>query len=187
MNGLLDSIGRDLLYAVRALRRNRTVTAVVLLTLALSIGANTAVFSVVDGVLLKPLPYPHAEELVALRQTAPGTAGSGGNGELSFSPSMYLTYAENNRVFQSLGVWITTSGTVTELGEPEQVRATGISGGVLETFDVPPAAGRWLAAADQTGPTRPPPSVFKGYSTVMLSHGYWQRRFGGDPSVVGRT
>jgi len=187
MNGFLDSIGRDLLYAVRALRRNRTVTAVVVLTLALSIGANTAVFSVVDGVLLKPLPYPHAEELVALRQTAPGAAGSGGNGALDLSPSMYFTYAENNRVFQSLGVWITTSGTVTEIGDPEQVSATGVSGGVLETFAVPPAAGRWLGPAEQDGPTRPPPSVFKAYSTVMLSYSYWQRRFGGDPSVVGRT
>jgi predicted permease len=187
MNGFLDSVGRDFLYAFRALRRNRTVTAVVLLTLALSIGANTAVFSVVDGVLLKPLPYPRAEELVSLRQTALGTAGSGANAALSLSPSMYFTYAESNRVFQSLGVWITTSGTVTELGEPEQVSATGISGGVLETFDVPPAAGRWLGPAEQDGPERPLPGVFRAYSTVMLSYGYWQRRFGGDPSVVGRT
>jgi predicted permease len=185
--GFLDSFGCDLLYAFRAMRRNRAVTVVVLLTLALSIGANTAVFSVLDGVLLKPLSYPRAEELVALRQIAPDAAESGSSGALDLSPSMYLTYAENNRVFQSLGVWITTSGTVTELGEPEQVSATGISGGVLETFAVPPAAGRWLAAADQDGPTRPPPSVFKAYSTVMLSYSYWQRRFGGDPSVVGRV
>ncbi|HEX7236556.1 MAG TPA: ABC transporter permease [Gammaproteobacteria bacterium] len=187
VTAFVDSVRRDLLYAVRALRRNRTVTTVVVLTLALAIGANTAVFSVLDGVLLKPLPYPRAEELVALRQTAPGAAASGSADALSLSPSMYLTYAENNRVFQSLGVWITASGTVTELGEPEQVSATGISGGVLETFNVPPAAGRWLTAADQTGPTRPPPSVYKAYSTVMLSYGYWQRRFGGDPAVVGRT
>jgi predicted permease len=189
MNGIgfLDSIGRDLNYALRAIRRNRTVTAVVVLTLALAIGANTAVFSVLDGVLLKPLPYPRAEELVALRQVAPGAAASGSADALSLSPSLYLTYAENNRVFQSLGVWIATSSTVTELGDPEQVRAIGFSNGVLESFDVPPAAGRWLAAADQDGPTRPPPSVFKAYSTVMLSYSYWQRRFGGDPSVVGRV
>ena len=182
--GSWDSVGHDVVYALRGMRRNRTVTLVIVLTLALSIGANTAVFGVLDGVLLKPLSYPRAEELVALRQIAPG---AGSADALSLSPSMYLTYAENNRVFQSLGVWITTSGTVTELGEPEQVSATGISGGVLETFAVPPAAGRWLGAADHTGPTRPPPSVFKAYSTVMLSYGYWQRRFGGDPSVVGRT
>src|SRR5689334_21855054 len=102
---LLESLGRDVQYAVRALRRNRTVTAVVLLTLAFSIGANTAVFSVVDGVLLKPLSYPRAEQLVALHQTAPGAAGSGGSGVLELSPSLFMTFAENNRVFQSLALW----------------------------------------------------------------------------------
>src|SRR6185295_2362679 len=117
--GLLDSLSRDVQYAVRALRRNPTVTAVVVLTLAVSIGANTAVFSVVDGILMKPLSYPQAEQLVALRLTAPGTAGSGGTDALNLSPSMYMTFAENNRVFQSLGVWITTQGQVTEIGEPE--------------------------------------------------------------------
>ena len=185
--GLLDSLRRDLQYAVRALSRNRTVTAVVVLTLAFSIGANTAVFSVVDGVLLKPLSYPQAEQLVALRQTAPGASGSGGNGELNLSPSMYMTFAEHNRVFQSLGVWIATQGQLTEVGEPEQVRVIGVSNGVLETFGVAPAAGRWLGPAEQEGPERPLPSVFRAYSTVMLSHRYWQRRFGGDPAVVGRT
>src|SRR6185369_333062 len=179
--GLLDSLSRDVLYAVRALRRNRTVTAVVLLTLALSIGANTAVFSVVDGVLLKPLSYPRAEELVALHQTAPGAAGSGGNGALNLSPSMYMTFAENNRVFQSLGVWTATQGQLTEVGEPEQVRVIGVSSGVLETFGVPPAVGRWLGPAEQDGPERPLPSVYRAYSTVMLSHRLWQWRFGGDP------
>ena len=148
--GFVDSLQRDALYAVRAMGRNLTFTAVVVLTLAVGIGANAAVFSVLNGVLLEPLPYPHSEELVALRHVAPGAAGSGSSGALSLSPSMYLTYAENNRVFQSLGAWIATSGTVTELGDPEQVRAIGISSGVLGTFDVPPAAGRWLAAADQT-------------------------------------
>src|SRR5262249_54223728 len=103
------------------------------------------------------------------------------------SPSMYLTYAEQNRVFQSLGVWVITTSTVTEVGEPEQVRVIGISDGVLQSFNVPPAAGRWLLAGDQAGATRPPPSVFKAYTTVMLSYGYWQRRFGGDRSVIGRT
>ena len=187
MTGFFDSLGRDLLYAVRAVRRNGTVTTVVVLTLALAIGANTAVFSVLDGVVLKPLSYPRAAELVALRQIATSAAGSGGSGALNLSPSMYMTYAANNRVFQSLGVWVATSGTVTEIGEPEQVRVIGISNGVLETFDVPPALGRWLGPAEQDGPERPPPSVYRAYSTVMLSHRYWQQRFGGDPAVVGRT
>jgi predicted permease len=100
---------------------------------------------------------------------------------------MYRTFADHNRVFQSLGVWIATRGTVTEVGEPEDVRAIGISDGVLQTFNVPPAAGRWLLAEDQVGATRPPPSGFMAYTTVMLSYPYWQRRFGGDRSLIGRT
>ena len=183
----LDSISRDLRYAGRAMRRSPTVTVVVVLTLAVGIGANTAVFSVLDSVLLKPLSYPRAEELVALRQIAPGVAGSSSSAGLSLSPSMYLTYAEQNQVFQSMGVWVATISTVTDVGEPEQVRVIGISDGLLQAFNVPPAAGRWLLAGDQTGATRPPPSVFKAYTTVMLSYGYWQRRFGGDRSVIGRT
>src|SRR5262245_9782197 len=118
---ILDSLSRDLRYAGRAMRRNPTVTVVVVLTLAVGIGANTAVFSVLNGVLLKPLSYPRSEELVALRQVAPGVAGSSSADGLSLSPSMYLTYAEQNRTFQSLGVWTTTISTVTGLAEPEQV------------------------------------------------------------------
>jgi predicted permease len=182
---IADTIRQDVRYAVRAMRRNPSFTVVVVLTLALGIGANTAVFSVLDGVLLKPLPYPRPDQLMALRQVAPGAAGLADG--LGLSPSMYLTYAEQNRVFQSLGVWVATRSTVTEVGDPEDVRVIGISDGLLQAFGVPPAAGRWLSAEDQTGATRPPPSVFKAYTTVMLSYGYWQRRFGGDRSVVGRT
>jgi predicted permease len=184
----LASLGRDVRYSLRVMRHNPTFTVVVVLTLALGIGANTAVFSVVNSVLLRPLPYPRAEELVALRQIAPGAEGLASSADaLSLSPSMYLTYAEQNRVFQSLGVWVVTTSTVTDVAEPEQVRVIGVSDGVLQAFNVPPAAGRWLSAADQDGAKRPPPSVFKASTTLMLSYGYWQRRFGGDRSVVGRT
>ena len=183
----LQSAAQDLRFAARLLIRNPTFTVVAVLTLAVGIGANTAVFSVVNSVLLEPLSYPRAEELVSLRQIAPGAAGLASSSDgLSLSPSMYFTYAEQNRTFESLGVWVVTSGTVTGVGEPEQVRATGISDGLLQAFSVPPAAGRWLLASDQTGATRPLPSVYKAYTKVMLSYGYWQRRFGGDPSVVGR-
>ncbi|HTC89607.1 MAG TPA: ABC transporter permease, partial [Bryobacteraceae bacterium] len=97
---------------------------------------------------------------------------------LRLSPSMYFTYAEHNRTFQSLGVWVTGTANVTGLADPEQVRTVAVSDGVLEALDVPPAVGRWLSAADQIPRSR---------ETVMLSYGYWQRRFGGDRSVVGRT
>jgi predicted permease len=185
---VLEPLWQDARFALRAMRRNPTFTVVVVLTLALGIGANTAVFTVINSILLKPLPYPQAEELVALRQIAPGAAGSAGSSAgLNLSPSMYLTYAENNRTFESLGVWVTTISTITGVGDPEQVRVIGISDGLLQTFNVPPAAGRWLLAADQVGATRPPPSVYQVWTRVMLTYGYWQRRFGGDPSVIGRT
>ena len=181
----VDTLRHDVRYAVRAMRRNVAFTVVVVLTLALGIGANTAVFSVLDSVLLKPLSYPRAGELVALRQIAPGAPGLVDG--LNLSPSMYVTYAQQNRTFQSMGVWVATRSTVTEIAEPEDVRVIGVSDGVLQALNVPPAAGRWLSAEDQIGATRPPPSVFMMWTTVMLSYEYWQRRFGGDPSVVGRT
>jgi predicted permease len=177
--GFLDSLSQNVRYALRSLRHNPVFTIVALLTIAIGIGANTAVFSVVNSVLLKPLNYPHSEQLVALRQLAPGAAGLASFIDgLRLSPSMYFTYAEHNSTFQSLGVWVTGTANVTGLADPEQVRTAVVSDGVLQALDVPPAVGRWLSAADQIPRSR---------ETVMLSYGYWQRRFGGDRSVVGRN
>ena len=118
-----------------------------MLTLAIGIGANTAVFSVVNSVLLNPLRYPKSEELVAVRQLAPGAAGLANFIDgLHLSPSMYFTYAEQNRTFQSLGVWISGTANVTGLAEPEQVRTVLVSNGVLQTLSVPPEAGRSFSA-----------------------------------------
>jgi predicted permease len=184
----LDTLVRDMRYGLRALRHNPMFTAVALLTLAIGIGANTAVFSVLNCVLLKPLNYPHAEELVALRQMAPGAAGLASFSEgLPLSASMYFTYSEHNRTFQSLGVWIPEGASVTGLTEPEQVRVVAVSDGVLQALAVPPALGRWLSAADQIPSARVPDSFSGRSTTVMLSYGYWQRRFGGDRSVIGRN
>jgi len=175
----LDSFGRHVRYGLRTLRHNPVFTAVTLLTLMIGIGANTAVFSVVNSVLLKPLNYPKPEELVALRQIAPGAAGLASFSDgLRLSPSMYFTYAEQNRAFQSLGVWVPGTANVTGLAEPEEVRTVFVSDGVLQTLNVPPEAGRWLAASDQ---------IARGPESVMLSYGYWQRRFGGKTSVIGST
>ena len=185
----LDTFARDVRYALRALRHNPVFTVVALLTLAIGIGANTAVFSVVNSVLLKPLRYPNAGELVALHQDAPGAAGlANATDGLNLSPSMYLTYAEQNRTFQSLGVWTDGTANITGLAEPEQVRTVSVSDGVLQALGVPPATGRWLLPADQM-PIAPEPGFsFTGQSaTVMLSYGYWQRHFGGAPSAVGRS
>jgi predicted permease len=184
---LEDSFG-DLRFGLRMLRKNPGFTFVAVLTLALGIGANTAVFSVVNSVLVRPLRYPDPEQLVVLHQDAPGAPGlANATGGLALSPSMYFTYAEQNRTFQALGVWTPGTANVTGLAEPEQVRTVSISDGLLQALGVPPAAGRWLLAADQV-PQAPESLSFSGRSsTVMLSYGYWQRHFGGDPSVIGRS
>ncbi|HKW62038.1 MAG TPA: ABC transporter permease [Candidatus Acidoferrum sp.] len=175
---LLPTLFQDLRFGARMLRKSPGFTAVVLLTIAIGIGANAAVFSVVNSVLLKPLNYPRPEELVALHQIAPGAPGLADfESGLLLSPSMYFTYRENNCTFQSLGVWTTDISNVTGLAEPEQVRAVVVSDGVLQTLGVPPEAGRWLSSEDQTP---------RGPQRVMLSYGYWQRRFGGDRGVIGR-
>ena len=178
----------DVRHAARTLRHNSMFTVAALLTLAIGIGANAAVFSVINGVLLKPLSYPKPEELVAVRQNAPGAAGLANFVDgLHLSSSQYFTYSEQNRTFQSLGVWIAGNANVTGLAEPEQVRTMLVSNGVLQALDVAPEAGRWFLAGDfiPHGAANP----FGGGipTTVMLSHGYWQRHFGGDRSAVGRT
>ncbi len=175
----IESWWADVRLAMRRLGRAPGFAATAILTLAIGIGANTAVFSVVNRVLLRPLPYPHAEQLVSLRLQAPGAEGLADfRDQLRLSGSMYFTFTEQNRTFQSVGVWQRRTVNVTGVARPEEVCASLISDGVLETLDVPPALGRWLSPADQdphsTGP-------------VMLSYGYWQRRFGGDRGVIGRN
>ena len=169
----------DVRYGLRGMRRNPVFTTVALLTVAIGIAANAAVFTVVNSVLLKPLNYPKAEELVSLHQIAPGAEGLADfESGLLLSPSMYFTYAEHNQTFQSLGVWIPGTANVTGLAEPEQVRTVAVSDGVLQTLGVPPVVGRWFSQVDQV-PNAP--------GSVMLSYGYWRRRFGGDRAVIGRN
>jgi predicted permease len=175
----LESILADLKFTFRRLRKSPGFAATVLLTLAIGIGANTAVFSVVNSVLLKPLPYPDSEQLVALWLNAPGAGGLANfSTGLQLSASMYFTFSQQNRTFQSMGIWTPGTANVTGVAEPEEVRTEMISDGILETLEAPPVAGRWLSAADQDP---------HGTKTVVLSYGYWQRRFGGDRSAIGRT
>lgn len=175
----VEQLWRDVRYALRQLRRSAGFAVTILLTLTIGIGANTAVFSVINRVLLRPLPYPESDRIVALWLDAPGAGGlaSFSNG-LQMSPSMYFTFLRHNQTFQSIGIWTTGTSNVTGVARPEQVHAALVSGGVLETLGVPAVAGRWFSAADQDP---------RGGKAVMLSYGYWQRRFGGDPSVIGRV
>ena len=175
--GPLETLGRDVLYGLRVLRRNPTFAVVALLTLAIGIGANTAVFAVVNSVLLKPLPYPDADRLVAVWNRAPGAPGlTDVSGGLRMSLSMYVTYAEENRTFEHIGVWLNGTGAVTGFREPEQIRTVLVVDGTLQAFAVPPQAGRWLSGND----------FGNGPPAVMLAYGYWQRRFGGRADAVGQ-
>ncbi len=170
---------QDLRYALRGLRRSPLFTVVALFTLAIGCGANTAVFSVVDGVLLKPLSYPNPDDLVAVWHTAPGAPGlTDVSGGLRLSPSMLVTYQDEARSFDKIGMWIEGSASVTGIGDPEQVTSIALMGDVLQAFGVPPLFGRWLEAADE---------VPNAARHVMLTYPYWQRRFGCDRAVVGRT
>lgn len=175
----LESLLADLKFTLRRLRKSPGFAATVLLTLAIGIGANTAIFSVLNSVLLRPLPYPEPQQLVSLHLNAPGAPGLAEfRSELRLSASMYLTFAAHNNAFQSVGVWGPGTASITGIAVPEQVNAALVSGGVLETLNVPALHGQWLTAADQDA---------HGLGRVMLSYGYWQRRFGGDPRIVGRS
>ena len=175
----LDFFARDARYAVRGLRRSPLFTLVALLTLAIGIGATTAVFSVVDGVLLKPLPYPEPERLVAVWHDAPGAGGLADvDGGLNLSPSMMVTYRDQGQSFEKIGLWGPVVASVTGLGEPEQLPAAIVTGQLLPAFGVPPLLGRWIAESDEAIDAPP---------VTVLSYGYWQRRFGGDRNVIGKS
>ena len=149
-------------------------SAVTLVTLAIGIGANSAIFSVIEGVLIKPLPYPQPEELIGVWHTAQNL----GLKEVNASPAMYFTFREENRTFQDMGLWSLGRSSVTGLAEPEQARSVMVTDRVLPLLGVQPFLGRLFTKQDDTP---------GGPETVILSHEYWRRKFGSDPAVVGRT
>jgi len=149
-------------------------TSVAVLTLALGIGANAAIFTVVDGVLLKPLPYPHSNRLVVLDHSAAGLDLK----RAGIAPFLYFTYREDGgRIFQDVGMWQDDSLSVTGLAEPEQVVAMDVTDGLLPLLGAQPALGRLFTRRDDSP---------EGEATVVLMAPYWHTRFGSDPSVIGR-
>jgi len=170
----LEQLWQDVRHGVRALRHTRGFTAIALLTLAIGIGANTAIFSVVNSVLIQPLHYPEAGRLVAVWQVAPGLPNFTGN--LNCAPTMYFTYREQNRTFEKFGVWSTGRASITGVGDPEQLHVVFVTYGVLDALGVQPAVGRSFSEADDAPGTE---------ETVILSDWYWHERFGGNASVVG--
>ena len=169
----MSDLTRDVRQAARRLARTPMFTVATLITLALGIGANTAVFSIVNGALLKPLPFPEPDRLVGVWQTAPGVNIA----DLSASIADYITYREESRTLADVAIWKGTALTVTGLAEPERVDGIRVTFRLLPMLGVQPILGRAMAERDDEAGS---PEV------VILGHGYWQRRFGGDPGVVGR-
>ena len=170
---LIDDLWQDLRYTARMMRKQPGFAAAAVATLALGIGATTAIFSVVNGVLINPLLYPDPDALVRIVHSI------GGIDQPYFNDAIYTTYAGNTQTFQDVGVWSPgETATITGQGDPEEVRTLTASQGVLTTLGVRPEIGRWFSKADDT-PGAP--------DTVMLTHGYWHRMFGGDRAVLERV
>jgi putative ABC transport system permease protein len=162
---------RDLRYGGRALRRSPGFTVVATLTLAVGIGATTAMFSVVNGILLRPLPYPEQDRLIEVVHQAPGV----GIGRLYASSAVYFTYADHNRTFDGVAYWDWDQSpvTVTGSGDPEAVQSLEMTHEALALLGADPILGRRFTPEDDRPGSAP---------TVMISHGYWQRKLGGaDP------
>jgi predicted permease len=165
---------QDTRYAMRRLLRNPLFSLIAVLTLAIGIGANTAIFTLVNGILLKPLPFEEPERLVGVWHTSPGF----GVDELNQSPGLHYTYMDEGRSFSELGMWDNERASVTGLDEPEEVEIMRVTPGTFRALRLRPALGRSFTDEDDS-PNSP--------RTVILSYAYWQTRFGGDPSVLGRT
>jgi predicted permease len=161
-------------HALRRLLSTPAFSLTAVITLAVAIGANALIFSVVNGVLLKPLPFADPERLVGVWHVAPGIAP----GPMNQAPSTYFTYREDGEVFQDIGLWDDTSVTITGRGEPEQVDALMVTDGTLPLLGIRPALGRTFTKEDDA----PGPA-----DTAMLSHAYWLRVFNGNPTAIGQN
>jgi putative ABC transport system permease protein len=173
LSRVVETIAQDVSYAVRSLRRNPGFTFTVLLTMALGIGANSAIFSVVNAVLLRPLPYPDGDHLVVLRQAQPKASVA----NMGFSYKDIVDYRAARTlsdVVEYHDMWFILLGRA----EPERVETRVVSANFFDVLGVTPLYGRTFTAADDK-PGAP--------AVLVLSHGYWKYSFGGDPNVVGKV
>ncbi len=169
----MGAVIQDLRYGLRMLGRNPGFTAVAVLTLALGIGANTAIFSVVNAVLLRPLPFKNPARLIAHYEGFPGM----GYPKVGFSPPDYAIFAREQRSFVDIGAFRDDHVEISGQGEPERVIAARVSASLFPMLGAEPMLGRTFAP-DEDAP---------GHEVAILSYELWQRRFGGDISVIGKT
>jgi putative ABC transport system permease protein len=169
----MDSIIKDIRYGLRSLLKRPGFTVVALIALALGIGANTAIFSLVNAVVLQPLPYKDPDRLV----WAWGNIRTGGN-RASVAPLDYLDYRSQNKTFEHFAAYMGLSLNLTGSGEPERLTATGVTGNFFDAFGVRPLIGRAFSLENEK----------PGQDQVtVLSHAFWQQRFAGDPNIVNKT
>jgi len=165
---------RDLRMGLRGLAKRPLFSGVVLLVLALGIGATSAIFTLVERVVLSPLPFPDADRLVAIQHSAPAR----GLPDAGQCAAWHFTYQDENRVLEALGMFTGNAASVTGTGNPEAVSTLEVTEGVMKALGLNPALGRYF------GPEEMDPD---GPATVVLAYGYWQSRFGGEPHVLGQT
>ena len=171
--GWLDRLTQDVRFGMRMLAKSPGFTTVAILTLALGIGANTALFSIVNGVLLNPLPYPEPEQLVELRESKPNFASG------SISYPNFLDWQKDNHTFASMAILRgNRSFILTGLGEAEQVDAVFVSTGFFEQLGINPVLGRAFAPGEDRIGAAP---------TVMITGGFWKRKFGSAQDVLGKS
>ena len=170
----MDTLWQDLRYGVRMLRRNPGFAAVAILTLAIGIGANIVIFSVVNGILLKPLPFPESHRVVTIWETDANRNLTRGTA----SAAEFLDWRDMNHVFQELSGWRALYFTITGGGEPERVWGSQVSGNFFRTLRVAPMLGRDFTPDDEQ---------IGHEHVVILSYGLWQSRYGSDAGILGRT
>jgi predicted permease len=175
ISDIVDSLARDLRHALRTLPRKPAFTLAAVATLALGIGATTAIFSVVYSVLLKPLPYPNSDELVRIRYSAAAL----NTDDLYSSPTQYFTYRAEGRTLAELGMWGEGGATVTGADGTERIRSIFVTHGLLQALGVQPARGRWFTEQEH-GPAA------EGPNPIIVSYAFAQGRFGGDAAALGQ-
>ena len=168
----IDAMGRNVGYALRVLARTRGLTLTVILTLALGIGASSAVFTVVNAILLEPLPFPDAHRLVSVRQTRARAAVA------NVGPVRLEEWNERNSTFEALTGYTTQNAADTTADIPESIRTAGVSRRMMEVWGIEPILGRGFVAADHEPGTAP---------VALIAESLWERRFNRDPDVLGKT
>ena len=167
----MAGVWQDIKWGFRSLAKSPFFTLIVVLTIALGTGANSAIFSIVNGVLLRPLPFPEADRVVMLWETEKGQEGK----KVPVAPADYFDWREQAETFESMAGFHPWSASLTGQEEPERISGAAVAAEFFEVLQIQPALGRFFTPEEDRPGAEP---------VVVLSHGIWQRRFGGDESIL---